>query len=341
MLPTLSSLPPQVASTALNPGAGRQISLSVGSEQLSDLNEIVGSFEVTLAALDEASSSRLEVSLAVATALADEAASSGHGLPPGGNRLPPGAGAPAAGAPPNALEAGTGRAWQPGELLALLASERELSTAAARPAARASHALGSAIADELPSLPGSQGAGTVLRPDAVLAAELGAGGNTRAQGGGTALTGGTATALFAAQSPLVPDSAGFGRGLGERLVILVQQGLQQAQLRVHPEHLGPMDVRLRIEGESVQLTLGSPHASVREALEGALPRLRETLAEHGLSLSQAQVGGGEGQSGNPGSSDDQDDRGGQGVGGAADGLGDEQGDGPLTPRSLALVDIFA
>ncbi|MCC5863189.1 MAG: flagellar hook-length control protein FliK [Gammaproteobacteria bacterium] len=146
---------------------------------------------------------------------------------------------------------------------------------------------------------------------------------------------------MAGQAALVPDGPGFGQGLGQRLIAMVQQGLQQAQLRIHPEHLGPLEVRLRTEGDAVQVTLTSPHASVREALESALPRLRDTLGEHGLSLAQADVGGGEREAAGRGEGDAESTPGPQAVDGEGESLADSAGDGRLTPRSISLVDTFA
>lgn len=91
-------------------------------------------------------------------------------------------------------------------------------------------------------------------------------------------------------APLTPGQPGFEQALGQRLVMMVQQGVQHARVSIHPEHLGPMDIRMRIDSEGAHLLLQSPHAPVREVLEQALPRLRDMLAEGGLELVDVDVG---------------------------------------------------
>lgn len=94
----------------------------------------------------------------------------------------------------------------------------------------------------------------------------------------------------AAWAPLAPADGAFDNALGQRLAWMVNQGVQDARVRVHPEHLGPIDIRLRLEGDTAQLTLTASHSVTREALEQALPRLREQLGETGVQLTQANVG---------------------------------------------------
>ena len=344
MMPLLTPLIPPTAPNGPSPGAEEGLPGPLLEGQLSDLEGVSGSFEATLAGLDEVLPAGLAALVGRNLTLAGEGGQGGHGLPGGGKALPPGA----AGVLPGALAVGQASAghqgWQPGELVALLAAERGLAApGAARGEAGSLPGLVAGMAAELPASPGAQAQGLLARLDGLLALEPPAGGSSaRGQAAGGA--GSAAAALLAGQSPLVPDSPGFGRGLGQRLIAMVQQGLQQAQLRIHPEHLGPMDVRLRMEGEAVQVTLASPHASVREALESALPRLRESLAEHGLSLAEAEVGGGERQSAGRGEGDESSDHagtGGQAGAGGPDTGAEVAGDGSLTPRALSLVDTFA
>lgn len=137
--------------------------------------------------------------------------------------------------------------------------------------------------------------------------------------------------------PLPLGQPQFDRMLGQRLMTMVVTGAQHARVHVHPEHLGPIDVRLRLDGEAMQLTFSSPHAVVRETLEQALPRLREALADAGVALTQADVGEGEGHAARHGDGD-----------GAGEGAGREGGEaeGENAPasrplRSDALIDTFA
>ncbi|MDP3689211.1 MAG: flagellar hook-length control protein FliK, partial [Sulfurimicrobium sp.] len=53
--------------------------------------------------------------------------------------------------------------------------------------------------------------------------------------------------------------------------------------------LGPMEVRLSVNNDQITAIFVSHHPAVRDAIEDALPRLREMLADSGLSLGSATV----------------------------------------------------
>lgn len=88
----------------------------------------------------------------------------------------------------------------------------------------------------------------------------------------------------------------FEQALGERLAWLVQEGRHDARIKLHPAELGSIDIRLSLDGDSTRISLASPHAAVRDALEQAVPRLRELLGSAGLDLSQVNVGTGDARS---------------------------------------------
>ncbi len=62
------------------------------------------------------------------------------------------------------------------------------------------------------------------------------------------------------------------------------------QMHVNPPELGPIHITLHVGDSIAQASFVSPHASVRQALENALPHLEQQLAQAGLSLGQADVG---------------------------------------------------
>jgi hypothetical protein len=83
--------------------------------------------------------------------------------------------------------------------------------------------------------------------------------------------------------------------VARQLLHMVQQGQQQARLHIHPEHLGSIDIRLRVDGDSAQVSFSAANSQVREVLEQSLPRLREMFAEAGLELTDAGVDTGHGE----------------------------------------------
>ncbi len=86
----------------------------------------------------------------------------------------------------------------------------------------------------------------------------------------------------------VRDSA-WGNQLGERVLMMAGNQLKTAEIRLTPAELGPLRVQVSVDDGATNVTFHAQHAVTREAIEQALPRLREMLAENGLSLGQADV----------------------------------------------------
>jgi hypothetical protein len=107
------------------------------------------------------------------------------------------------------------------------------------------------------------------------------------------------------QTPV--GTAGWGDALGQKVVWMAGQQTQVAELHLNPPHLGPMEVRLSVSNDQISALFVSHQPAVREALEAAMPRLREMFADSGMtlgnatvssdSLPQQQPSGHEGQSG--------------------------------------------
>ncbi|WP_445005329.1 flagellar hook-length control protein FliK [Halomonas mongoliensis] len=121
------------------------------------------------------------------------------------------------------------------------------------------------------------------------------GAHLTAQGaaGSTAATASTASAASASQAGLSAplSSPAWPAQLGQQVVLLGQRGGEQrAELHLNPAELGPLTISLKVSEQGAQAQFLSAHASVRQALEQAIPQLREALAEQGISLGEASVG---------------------------------------------------
>lgn len=96
-----------------------------------------------------------------------------------------------------------------------------------------------------------------------------------------------------------PMEPGFAGDLAGHVRLMAGEGLQHAELRLHPVDLGPVHIRLVLDGPTADIQFAAVHATTREGLEQALPQLRAQLADAGLQLGQAGVGtglgGGQGQ----------------------------------------------
>src|SRR5471032_173025 len=77
--------------------------------------------------------------------------------------------------------------------------------------------------------------------------------------------------------------------LGQQVMMFNRQGQQTAELRLHPQDLGSIQISMKIEDGQAQMHFVSGHSGVRAALEAAMPQLRTSLADNGINLSQSNV----------------------------------------------------
>jgi flagellar hook-length control protein FliK len=102
---------------------------------------------------------------------------------------------------------------------------------------------------------------------------------------------GGATQAPAAEATIsVPlASGGWPQAVAAQVHWFVNNDVQSATLRLSPEHLGPVEVRIDVRESQVNVNFSAAHAETRAALEQTVPRLREIFASGGLSLGQANV----------------------------------------------------
>jgi flagellar hook-length control protein FliK len=84
----------------------------------------------------------------------------------------------------------------------------------------------------------------------------------------------------------------WDQALGQKIVWMAQGGEQTATLTMNPPDLGPMQVVLSVSNNQATVDFMSAQPEVRQALESALPRLREMMGESGVQLGQANVSAG-------------------------------------------------
>lgn len=91
----------------------------------------------------------------------------------------------------------------------------------------------------------------------------------------------------AIQQPV--SSPGWGDVLGDRVMWMVGQQQQGAELRLNPPALGPLEIKLSMADGQATLTFSTQHLPVKEALEAATPRLKEIFSESGINLGSVSV----------------------------------------------------
>lgn len=85
------------------------------------------------------------------------------------------------------------------------------------------------------------------------------------------------------------NTRGWETNLSQRLTKMLETGTHEAVLRVAPEHLGSIEIRISLHEGQVSVRFGAAVADTRTALEQAIPRLRELLGQEGLALANAAV----------------------------------------------------
>jgi flagellar hook-length control protein FliK len=86
--------------------------------------------------------------------------------------------------------------------------------------------------------------------------------------------------------------SGWDAELGKTLVWMAQGKHALAELKLNPPELGPLSIVIALggdDGRDARVAFASPHAAVRDALEAAMPRLREMMADSGINLGQTAV----------------------------------------------------
>lgn len=82
---------------------------------------------------------------------------------------------------------------------------------------------------------------------------------------------------------------GWDQDLGDKLVWMAGERHQVAELHLNPPELGPLKITLTLSHDQASAQFISAHAQVREAIETAMPRLREMLAGSGITLGNTNV----------------------------------------------------
>jgi len=77
--------------------------------------------------------------------------------------------------------------------------------------------------------------------------------------------------------------------LGAQVTWLANNGREAASLRLSPENLGPVEVKISMKDGEASVWFGATNPDTRSALEQSLPRLRELFASQGLVLADSGV----------------------------------------------------
>ncbi|MCU7811520.1 MAG: flagellar hook-length control protein FliK [Candidatus Thiodiazotropha sp. (ex Notomyrtea botanica)] len=83
--------------------------------------------------------------------------------------------------------------------------------------------------------------------------------------------------------------AGWDSAVGERIQWMVSRQVQSAEIKLTPPDLGPLEIKLSVQNDQTNVSFVASHATTRDALEAAIPRLREMFGEINLNLANVDV----------------------------------------------------
>ena len=131
--------------------------------------------------------------------------------------------------------------------------------------------------------------------------------------------------------------------LGQKVVWMAAGGDQSATLTLNPPDLGPVQVVLTVTNDQADAAFMSAQPEVRQALEAAMPRLREMMSEAGIAFGSATVSAGTPEQQHNGERAAPGERRGNGQGGGVSGgeIAIAPAAGGRSRPSLSAVDTFA
>ena len=96
--------------------------------------------------------------------------------------------------------------------------------------------------------------------------------------------------MFALPLQIPVAQPGWDTSLGERLQWMVSKHVQQAEIKLTPPELGPLEIKISLHNDQTNVSFLATHTATRDALEAAIPRLREMFNEVSLNLGHVDVG---------------------------------------------------
>lgn len=84
-------------------------------------------------------------------------------------------------------------------------------------------------------------------------------------------------------------SQGWDQQLGQKIIFMAAGGEQSATMELNPPDLGPLQVVLSVNKDQATAAFSSAAPEVRQALENALPKLKEMMSDAGIQLGSATV----------------------------------------------------
>jgi flagellar hook-length control protein FliK len=96
-------------------------------------------------------------------------------------------------------------------------------------------------------------------------------------------------ATLAAAVDTVVASAGWHEDIAQKFAQFVSMRAGDAEIRLNPAHLGPVGIEISYSDNQASVLITAAQPATRDALEQALPHLKELLALQGIALGESSV----------------------------------------------------
>ena len=81
----------------------------------------------------------------------------------------------------------------------------------------------------------------------------------------------------------------WNQEMGERIVWMSNQGISSAEIKMNPQNMGPITVRIDMNQDQATISFTAQNSEVRTALEASIPKLREMLGSQNVTLADVNV----------------------------------------------------
>ncbi len=81
----------------------------------------------------------------------------------------------------------------------------------------------------------------------------------------------------------------WGNAVSEKVVWMMTAQIKEAAIKLNPASLGSIEIKISLADDQASVAFNVHNSQAKEALESALPRLREMLAESGIALNDTHV----------------------------------------------------
>ena len=81
----------------------------------------------------------------------------------------------------------------------------------------------------------------------------------------------------------------WNQELGSRIVWMNNQGISSAEIKMNPQNMGPITVRIDMNQDQATIAFTAQNSEVRTALENSIPKLREMLSSQNVGLADVNV----------------------------------------------------